>query len=55
MFGRTNIRPVKNGLKQARKHKAHPPREKEEFRHDSNNLGFICAGESNAGGYKTNA
>ena len=42
--------------KQLRKHKAHPPRvktkeikNKKEFRLDSNNLGFICAGVNNLG------
>ena len=36
-----------------RKHEARPPRvKKDEFRLDSNDLGFICVGVSNVGGYK---
>ena len=41
--------------KHARKPEAHRPRVKKEFCLDSNDLGFICAGVSNVGGYKRNA
>ena len=40
--------------KHARKHQAHPPRVKKEFRLDSNNSGFILPGVSNMVRYKTN-
>ena len=40
--------------KHARKHEARPPRVKKEFRLDSNDFGFICAGVSNVGGYERN-
>ena len=39
--------------KHARKHEAHPPRIKiKEFRLESNDCGFICAGVNFVGGYK---
>ena len=39
--------------KHARKHEMHPPRvKKEEFRLDSNDCGFTCAGLNFVGGYK---
>ena len=41
--------------KYARKHETHPPRVKKikkEFRLDSNDCGFICAGVHFVGGYK---
>ena len=47
--------------KHARKHETHPPRviiynkkerKKKEFRLDSNDCGFICAGVNFVGGYK---
>ena len=40
--------------KHPRKHEAHPPRVKkrEEFRLDSNDCSFICAGVNFVGGYK---
>ena len=39
--------------KHARKHETHPPRVKQkEFRLDSNDCGFICAGVNFIGGYK---
>ena len=42
--------------KHARKHEARPFREEDKmFRLDSNDLGFICAGVSNVGGYKGDA
>ena len=50
---RSNLAP-----KHARKHETHPPRKKkkkkkkEEFRLDSNDCGFICAGVNFVGGYK---
>ena len=34
---------------------ARPPRGNNEFRLDSNEFGFICAGVSNVGGYERNA
>ena len=44
------------GKPHARKHETHPPRvkkkEEEEFRLDSNDCGFICAGVNFVGGYK---
>ena len=52
---RSNLAP-----KHARKHETHPPRvkkkkKKEEFRLDSNDCGFICAGVNFVGGYKWHA
>ena len=46
--------------KHPRKHKTHPPRvkknkKKTEFRLDSNDYGFICAGVNFVGGYKWHA
>ena len=38
--------------KHARKYEARPPRVSKEFRLHSVDFGFICAGVSNAGGYK---
>ena len=40
--------------KHARKHQTNPPRVKkrEEFRLDSNDCGFLCAGVNFVGGYK---
>ena len=35
--------------KHSRKHEARPPRVKKEFRLDSNDFGFICAGLTNVG------
>ena len=40
--------------KHARKHEAHPPRVKKEFRLDSNDFRLIWAGVSNMVSYKTN-
>ena len=36
----------------ARKQEARPPEVKNEFRLDSNDFVFICAGVNNVGGYK---
>ena len=51
---RSNLEP-----KHAPKHETHPPRvkkkrekKKKEFRLDSNDSGFICAGANFVGGYK---
>ena len=45
---RSNLAP-----KHARKHETHPPRlKKKEFRLDSNDCGFVCAGVNFVGGYK---
>ena len=40
--------------KHARKYEVRPPRGRKEFRLDSDDLGFICAGVSIMGGYKRN-
>ena len=40
--------------KHACEHEAHPPRVKKEFRPNSNNSDFICAGVRNMVSYKTN-
>ena len=46
---RSNLAP-----KHAHKHEAHPPwvKKEKEFRLDSNNCGFVCAGVNFVGGYK---
>ena len=41
--------------KHARKHETRPLRVEKELRLDSNDFGFICAGERNVGGYNRNA
>ena len=41
--------------KHAHKHEARPPQVQNEFRPDSNDFDFICAGVSNVGGYQRNA
>ena len=38
--------------KHARKHEMHPPQVEKEFRLNSNDCGFICAGVNFVGGYK---
>ena len=45
-----NMRRVRRGQKKKKKKKE----EEEQFRLDSNDFGFICAGESEVGGYTRN-
>ena len=42
-------------LKHACKHAVRPPQVKNELHLNSNDLGLICGGVSNLGGYKRNA